>query len=577
MYCNFVKELNKLRKSSIESIDDVDSFNKIKEYMHIDRLIEFELESLLKQVSCSGKKTLVLLCGSAGDGKSHLLSYFNNINDDNLLDEFTVYNDAAESDRKNRTAIQRVADVLKDFKDDCLDSPGTNVIIAINLGILSNFIESDESKYFSRLKDFVKKKNILTGQIRNNVFENDNHFQCISFGDYNLFSLSESGIKTNYLIQLINKICFTSDDNPFYKMYCSGSSCPLCSKCPVRHNFEFLSDSTVQKNISKIICEVIVKDKNMMSTREILDFVYDILVHHSFDYDILCEKEPTESEYLDTYIQFSMPMLIYEYIDRSPLINGIIKYDVLKERSEALDESAIQFSVSNDATKTLEEAIINTPYSKVLQTDALKLNINRKKDMKSRLFKMMIRLHSLKDNHSFNTDPIYLSYIQNLYWYNKGNRAKLFDLYELVTQCIFEWNGRFDNNHICLNNIHDTFAIFEELNIEPHLEYLPDTTQDNLEKFSPCISVSFKKKDMNSGFISLDIDYSLYRLFVDMKNGYHPSAEDRNNHADFVAFIRSLIPLGNASKEIIIIDNRLENKKKGLFRKTAFGYEFKVL
>ena len=69
MACAFIAELSKLRKKSIESVGNVTSFDEFKKYLHVLRPIETELRNLLKKITESNQKTLVLLCGSAGDGK----------------------------------------------------------------------------------------------------------------------------------------------------------------------------------------------------------------------------------------------------------------------------------------------------------------------------------------------------------------------------------------------------------------------------------------------------------------------------------------------------------------------------
>lgn len=74
--CVLVDELNRLRKSSSDSIDSEKSFDEFKRYMHIRRNVEDDLKSILREVRSSETKTLFLLCGSAGDGKSHMLSWF---------------------------------------------------------------------------------------------------------------------------------------------------------------------------------------------------------------------------------------------------------------------------------------------------------------------------------------------------------------------------------------------------------------------------------------------------------------------------------------------------------------------
>ena len=86
--CKFVEELSKLRKSSKDSIDDTETFNEFKKYIHVKRDIETHLKKILKHINNSNQKSLVLLCGSAGDGKSHLLSYLKNNDSENLLCEY---------------------------------------------------------------------------------------------------------------------------------------------------------------------------------------------------------------------------------------------------------------------------------------------------------------------------------------------------------------------------------------------------------------------------------------------------------------------------------------------------------
>ena len=120
--CRFVDELNRLRKSSSDSIDGIGKFDDFKKYMHVSRSAEEDIIEILHKIETSGKKSLVLLCGSAGDGKSHLLSYLKN--DLRLLDNYVVYNDATESSAPSKTAIETLYEALQGFSDENLDLPG---------------------------------------------------------------------------------------------------------------------------------------------------------------------------------------------------------------------------------------------------------------------------------------------------------------------------------------------------------------------------------------------------------------------------------------------------------------------
>ena len=204
--CKFVNELNRLRKSSSDSIDNIGAFDDFKRYMHVSRIAEEDLKSILRNVNDSGKKTLVLLCGSAGDGKSHLLSYLKNSDEENLLEGYTVYNDATESNAPSKTAIETLNELLAPFSDENIEADGTNIILAINLGVLSNFIESECGKSFSLLKQYVDDSYILTSQINDNKYDSTSHFQHVSFSDYHMYSLSETGAKGQFVEDLLEKV-----------------------------------------------------------------------------------------------------------------------------------------------------------------------------------------------------------------------------------------------------------------------------------------------------------------------------------------------------------------------------------
>ena len=102
----------------MESVENAASFDEFKKYLHVLRPVEEELRALLTRVNATTKKTLVLLCGSAGDGKSHLLSYLRNADAERLLDGFEVYNDATESSAPLLTSIDTLAEKLAPFNDE---------------------------------------------------------------------------------------------------------------------------------------------------------------------------------------------------------------------------------------------------------------------------------------------------------------------------------------------------------------------------------------------------------------------------------------------------------------------------
>ena len=343
MDCKFITQLSRLRKLSAESVENTSTFDPFKEYLHVERQVEIELRELLRSVNSNQKKCLVLLCGSAGDGKSHLISYLKNSDTEGLLDDYEPYNDATESSEPTLTSIDTLAEKLSSFNDENLEiSDGKKMIIAINLGTLNNFIDSEKGKKFSKLKKYVFSNGIFSGYRQKTGYQDGSVFQHVSFSDYQVFSLCENGIETAFLDSLFKKVFQHDRQNPFYIAYEECENCALCTRCPVRHNYEFLSERSNQKTIIERVIEIVIKDKAIVSTREVLNLLYDLMVHPDFDVKKI-SVGTSDVKYLTNYLSWSTPMLLNEYADISPILNEIRRHDILKTRSSESDIDATRF------------------------------------------------------------------------------------------------------------------------------------------------------------------------------------------------------------------------------------------
>lgn len=569
--CKLVDELNRLRKSSRDSIDGIGDFDDFKKYMHISRNVEEELIEILHKIEVSGRKSLVLLCGSAGDGKSHLLSYLKN--DLKLLDNYVVYNDATESSAPSKTAIETLSEALQGFSDKNLDQPGKNFILAINLGVLSNFVESTYGEAFKQLREYVINSNILTNQLDEKGYEKNSAFQHVSFSDYHMYNLTMHGINPEYVERILEKIFHMGLENPFYDAYNKCKECPLSKKCPVKHNYEFFTNEKNRKYVANTLVEVIIKDKEILTTREILNYIYDIVVAQNFNHKKIAQSLTNEVSFLKEYISDITPSLMYEYTDKSVLLNQLQKYDPLLVRSEQADEDAISYYVSSDVSEEVISAIGKETYSKVLcQASAIE-KINSDKVLKAQLFNILERLKKIKCD--IIQDKAYMSFLNALYYFNTGTTKKYGEIYEVVEDAIIQWCGNEEQDNICFDDSHEGIALYEHIEFEPYLDISGNVKKnDELQRFVTFITVKYENKKTGE-IISLDIDYSLYELIYKLAAGYIQTAEDRNNHADFISFIQKMLRTGSADKEIFLVT---DDNRKAIIEKTKFGvYKFKVV
>ena len=131
-----------LSQHSVNSVQNGIKFTNWDEYMHIDRPIESKLITRMDSIDQEGGG-IILLVGSAGDGKSHLISRIKQMSD---WGDDCFYNDATASSSPRKTAIDTLKESLTEFKDANLHSTSQKLVLAINLGKLNALIDDEEFK-----------------------------------------------------------------------------------------------------------------------------------------------------------------------------------------------------------------------------------------------------------------------------------------------------------------------------------------------------------------------------------------------------------------------------------------------
>ena len=573
MSCEFISELRRLSKLSAEAVQNLDHFDPLKKYMHITRHTEIDFKQLLLKIAEVNHKQLVLVCGSAGDGKSHLLSYLKYSEQDHILDSYTIINDATESDAPNQTAIETLAERIVAFRDDRLNDGGREkVVLAINLGMLNNFIDSEQGKYFGKLKQYVLNNNIFS-VAQPLPFNKDEVFHHIDFSNYQLYTLTADGARSDYLTELFEKVFGNNTCNPFYNTYINqGSTCPHHTQCPVRHNFEFLMKEDVRKLLIQRIIEVCIKDKLVITSRDILNFIFDAVVSPDFDEKKLWNLLSNPAKFLETYISYTTPMLIFENRGTSSLIDCMTENAATSDNIEKRDCDVLDFYAADDITPIVLSELNGSEYSHILHSISLSAIDNGRDPLKKYVYKFLRNYKKLTDDQELKADRLYLSFVQDLYHAYAGNIKHLKNLYSSVKHSIYSWNGTYGTDLICIDDSSDDYSILEQLNIR--YDVAQGSGDDEVLQFAPVIMVRFSNETKTEQ-VSFSIDYSLYRVIMAMKDGYCPTSQDRNVHADFSSGIMALSEFGTKKSRVYIVSKRKTSNMKFLLEESDFGYSFK--
>ena len=585
-----IDELKKLKESSKEAVENITSFSEFKNYMHVKRNVQDELFNIIEKSSKSNSSKLILVCGGVGDGKSHIISYFKN-NYPDIISEFEIHNDATESFEPGKTSIDTLNDVLKDFNDDNILHSNKKLILAINLGALSNFIDSKYQENFKNLKQYVEDKKILDVDISDNSYEEESNFQFINFSDYHIYSLTEEKAKSQYVEDIINKIVQDDERNIFKNSYKSNcQNCDINYKCPIKINYEMLLKESVKEKLIDVLIECVVKDKLIVSTRSLLNFIYDFIVNTELD-----NKNNEELKvYIDKisceqFIKCIFVSNLFEHRELSQILNSLNKIDPINSISEDLDNIIIKLNITEDIAGVFNSYLnidgnnyLESLMSKndVIEDEKMKLKTKTEQNyLIDSLINMFIRLNIFIPRENLNlNDKIYLEYMKNLYYWNIGDIDNIENLYSDVKVAIYNWNGEaLDGRiNISVGKNQMRYKISQKLNLEADLSNIKVNESEELLKFNPSLIIGYESEENGINY-KIDIDFNLYELLMRIKNGYRPNKNDKYNYINFVEFINKIQKLGSQNKEIYIEDKQglgVSNYK--LVYKQAFGrFEFK--
>lgn len=156
----FVNTLSRLRESSKTAVVSANFSDPYTMYMHVNRPVQEKFVSVLKNTYNTNHSELILLCGSVGDGKSHMLSYCKQTYPE-MMESFYVHNDSTASLYIDKPASYTLMKIMDAFTDKNIETSNSKVILAINLGTLSNFLEADTENNFLLLKEYIDRAGIL--------------------------------------------------------------------------------------------------------------------------------------------------------------------------------------------------------------------------------------------------------------------------------------------------------------------------------------------------------------------------------------------------------------------------------
>lgn len=522
-----------LSQHSVDSVQNGKSFTEWDEYMHVDRPIENKLYEKMDAIDVAGGG-IVLLVGSAGDGKSHLLSRIRQMSD---WGDNSFYNDATASSSPKKTAIDTLKEALADFKDANLYNTRSKLVLAINLGKLNALIDDEEFK--------TEYKEIVNATYP--IFDDDDttppidtaRVKVVMFVDQQAFEFYTDNpnrvVESQFLSAIMDKIVSKNPNNPFYKAYQEDLSNGISLKDPLILNYELLSIPEIRNCIVMTIIEAIVRYKMKITPREFLDFMYSIMVY------------PQEYKEKKDFYEALLPTLLY-CGSENMIQKAISKLDPLKHSSTEHDKqlSVLFTSYSIPPTYLTEQEVSELPAELLKRTNEFYANNGR--DIE-RTTKFVFRLKHLISYHT--ESEVYKSYLALLKGIFNKDVHKMKEIYDVVAKAIPRHYGSYyeKSNMVPLNIQGGSYRLFGSLQLkpEPVKSYHSESYKN---EFLMRFDMSWKFPDKP---VSLRMDFQLYSYLYELNIGKLALSYENEKDLTFSKFVRKLVEKCNCEQEITVV------------------------
>ncbi|MHA2896001.1 DNA phosphorothioation-dependent restriction protein DptF [Bacillus thuringiensis] len=548
----FVSLLEVLQSSSKESVVNANSFGLLQNYMHVERDIQKELEKILIDLKQKETPSLILLCGSVGDGKSHLLAYMNE-NHSELLKDVMIHNDSTESYNPDKNSLETLEQVLAPFEEGGIANG--HVIIAINLGILHNFYSQQRKNgRFQALCNFIDSCGVFDkGQ---DVISHDGNFRLLNFADTQPYILTEEGPKSPFFLQLINKITNQDYANPFYTAWVQDKENGIISAA--HYNYFLLQQQEVKESIVQSLIEAMIKKKVFISTRAFYNFLFEIMV-------------PTKHKLLvnDLVIPVNdmLPNLMYGHPDRSFLLATLNEIDPLKRRLKGTDQLVSNLILKADPFQYVKEVLGEKTSIGAWE----QVNNMHQQGTQIEFARLFVRQHALLFKQDYN--DAYHEFIAYLYSFYKGNEERIGRLFELIEKVIYAWKGSPRDRYVFLDSPNKSFRVAFEININPEVDenvFNSASQLDKIERFIPSMRIGYSQ---NGKTFLFELDYKLYSLLKRINEGYRPNRQDIQDALQFYEFHEKILQSVDKKNNMLLVrthDGTILEVKKPRFSKAKF-------
>ncbi|ARS89933.1 DNA phosphorothioation-dependent restriction protein DptF [Natrarchaeobaculum aegyptiacum] len=493
---------------------------------------------------------LMILTGSAGDGKSALIARGYEKAKEKIPEE-RVKMDATEARRRDENYSDRLTSFFEKIEPDVQSESGPRSAIAINYGLAID--------YFQRkgMADTFDGIWSAIDESQNELFhQSDEHnISVLNLSHRETYVTDPDSLGEGLVYDLIDRFDPTNENSPFAEAYeREKSECPAGDNCPLQYNIRQLTSTSVKRQLARLFAGWSVVTGSYLNPRTIIDNIASLLLPKSQPHDQDHEVCPIGAAIENGTTTAHPEDLIWNATFRTLGTNNrteASKIDPASHTTFAIDQQALEWATEANGT---EEKLPSLP---AVEFDG---SVERVRTVLRKQYLNSGDGETIIDNPTFKEFAAALTFFNNDQPQKHVRRTQ--ELLSTVQKALGGWTGRQRD---------DGLVEFIDAKRSASYRYLSDWEQPEFDaemcaKETESLAVPGRLKLMakpsssEESLIPIPISFNIYQLLTQVSEGYTPNATDLNqSHA--IRVLHSRLEDFTNKRENVVIEGR-SNKTK---------------
>lgn len=412
------------------------------------------------------------------------------------------------------------------------------MVIAINVGMLNNLSEYLISKNIDlEIVNTIKKSEVFSNKGMETTMFKLNNISLVSFLNETTFEIeNEIGIKSDFYNSIFRKIFKKEINNPFYKAFIEDDG--FNRNEPIYQNYSLMLDESVQNTIKYLIIKTQIVNKRIISTRALLNFIYDIIVPEM--------NQKSNDSFLVN--------LLFDSNGKSAILTSMHEQDPIFFQNSKLDKLNIELFNTLDLQAKCEEIFGVENYKKIANYLYLLNGLEHK-----RKFEMIIRLHYLFNYEEY--EPTSFKHFIRLLCEIEDNKTLKKEILNKVINGIIKWKGSPYKNYIYNESLKPETKVRIGLEFKPKPKSVEINGKNNI----------VVKLEINNAIYEIEIDFNLYNLLEEVENGYVIKEKDKIDALVFTEFVDNIVNNLTSTESTIV--NIPSTNETYMIRDEFLGYQ----